>query len=152
MWIAIAIFSIAASSAAADTLVIDTNAYVAFFGPMAGGSILYEHRFTSASGITLRALGDTGEFSDGGGFEQFTAQVGYRHHWGAWSLGVEAGWMGLRHERRLDDFDQGFSPVTWYQLPAAQLTFGGRIGPVEVGAFMQIPAAGLGVHVGLAID
>jgi hypothetical protein len=138
-------------AAADDTVMVDGNAYVAFFGGMAGGSVGYEHRFTPESGLTLRGLGDHGAFWDGGGFDLFTALVGYRQHWDRMSFEIGLGWMGLRHERTPGNIDDPGTSVRWYHLPAGQLTWAGRIGPVEVGCFIQFPAGGLGLQAGFAI-
>jgi hypothetical protein len=76
-----------------------------------------------------------------------------RRHWGAAYGEVEVGWAGLRKERSTDDFDVGIHyGVEWHQLPDLQLTFGGRIGPVDISVFTQIPAAGLGLRFGIAMD
>lgn len=138
--------------AAADTLTIDSNACLTFFGGMGGGSVQYELALGRADGLTLRAQADDGAFLDGGGFGALFALAGYRHHWDALYLELEAGYLGIRHERAPADDFGGAVGVRWYHLPDGQLTFGGRIGSVDLGVWTNIPAAGLGIHLGFAID
>jgi len=146
----IVLFALGRVAAAGDTVTIDGNVLLAFFGPMVGGSLHYEHTFDPEDGLTLRAQAEHGAFLDGGGFDTVFALVGYRHHWGALYLELEAGYFGMRHERAVGDFDDT-EGVRWYHLPDGQITFGGRIGNVDLGVWTNIPAAGLGLHLGIAI-
>lgn len=144
----------AAAEPASDTVMLDGHAYLSFFGPMAGGSIHLEHRFAdSPIGLTLRASGSSGATREGRDFGWFAGLAGFRRHWGDAYLEVEAGWAGLRDGRTTDDFSDAIHyGVEWHNLPDLQITFGGRIGPVDVGVFTQVPAAGIGLHLGIAID
>lgn len=146
--VCLALFS---GTAAADTLTVDTNAAFVFFGGMAGGSLHGEHRVTPADGITLRAQGDRGEFRDGGAFTAVFGLVGFRHHWDPLFLELEVGYFGIRHDRTIGDFEERLG-ARWYHLPDGQITFGGRVGPVELGVWTNIPAFGLGLTLGVAID
>jgi len=158
MFRCLSIVALLAGTTAADTggeaLTVDSHFYGAFFGAMVGGSLHFEHRpADSTVGFTLRASGSAGAAYDEGQFSWFTALVGLRRHWDAGYFEIEAGWAGLRNGRATDDFDEGrHYGVVWHHLPDLQFTFGGRIGPVDLGVFTQIPAAGLGLRLGVALD
>jgi hypothetical protein len=155
----LSILAVLATGAAAapgpDTLMLDTHAYMSFIGPIAGGSLHYEHRFEQSNvGVTVRASGSTGQDLDddcGGAFTLWSGLVGLRRHWDPAYGELEVGFEGLREARSID-IDDNFHGVAWHSLPELQGTFGFRLGPVDVGITMQIPLAGLGLHLGVAID
>jgi hypothetical protein len=154
----LSILALACSTAAAapetDTLTLAGQAYMSFIGPMAGGSIHYEHRPADSNvGVTLRADAWTGDDAedDSGPYSVFGGLAGLRRHWDPAYAELEVGVEGLRQGRSVDIDDRKYG-VRWATLPELQGTFGFRLGPVDVGISLQIPLAGLGLHFGLAID
>ena len=135
------------AAADSNTFTLEGQAMMSWIGPMAGGSLHYEHRFEDGA-VTGRVAAAAGEFVDGGQFGLYSVLIGYRQYWGNMFGELEVGGFGIRHGRVRDE-DEGDQGVVWYALPDSQLTFGGTAGPVEVGVYTKIPTAGVGLQLGL---
>lgn len=117
-----------------------------------GGSLNFEHRFEDSHlGLVIRGGAATGVVfgsDDGGEFARFKATAGLRRHWDVGYVGVEAGWVGVRHPRYNDGDD--VTGIRWDSIPDLELEAGFQVDPVDFGIF--VAPLGFGVRLGFAFD